>query len=131
MQNRRKDERFSGLSEKIEKEKDIKKEINKIKGFLKNIEPKVLKGVTSVIDNVAYMAVTLKELRDEIQVEGVLTEYQNGENQFGVKKSPKIEIYNTMVKNYNSSMKLLLDLLPKNKEITIDDGFEEFVESKN
>ena len=120
----------SNLTKKLEKEKEIKQEINRINGFLKQIEPKVKKGVKSLIDNVAYMAVTLRELRDDINQEGVITEYQNGENQFGTKKSPKVEIYNTMVKNYTSSFKTLLDLLPKNKEQIIDDGFEEFVESK-
>lgn len=118
------------LSEKLEKEKEIKQEINRINGFLKDIEPKVKKGVKSLIENVAYMAVTLRELREDIRKEGVITEYQNGENQFGTKKSPKIEIYNTMVKNYTSSIKTLLDLLPKNNNKIIDDGFEEFVESK-
>ena len=120
----------SNLTKKLEKEKESKQEINRINGFLKEIEPKVKKGVKSLIDNVAYMAVTLRELRDDINQEGVITEYQNGENQFGTKKSPKVEIYNTMVKNYTSSFKTLLDLLPKNKEQIIDDGFEEFVESK-
>lgn len=120
----------SNLTKKLEKEKEIKQEINRINGFLKEIEPKVKKGVKSLIDNVAYMAVTLRELRDDINQEGLITEYQNGENQFGTKKSPKVEIYNTMVKNYISSFKTLLDLLPKNKEQIIDDGFEEFVESK-
>ena len=120
----------SDLTKKLEKEKEIKQEITRINGFLKEIEPKVKKGVKSLIDNVAYMAVTLRELRDDINQEGLITEYQNGENQFGTKKSPKVEIYNTMVKNYTSSFKTLLDLLPKNKEQIIDDGFEEFVESK-
>lgn len=120
----------SDLTKKLGKEKEIKQEINRINGFLKEIEPKVKKGVKSLIDNVAYMAVTLRELRDDINQEGLITEYQNGENQFGTKKSPKVEIYNTMVKNYTSSFKTLLDLLPKNKEQIIDDGFEEFVESK-
>lgn len=118
------------LFKKLEREKELKQEMNRINGFLKEIEPKIKKGVKSLIENVAYMAVTLRELRDDITSEGVLSEYQNGENQFGTKKSPKVEIYNTMVKNYTSSMKTLLDLLPKGKEQIIDDGFEEFVESK-
>ena len=66
------------LSKKLEKEKEIKQEINRINGFLKEIEPKVKKGVKSLIDNVAYMAVTLRELRGDINQEGLITEYQNG-----------------------------------------------------
>ena len=59
----------SNLTKKLEKEKEIKQEINRINGFLKEIEPKVKKGVKSLIDNVAYMAVTLRELRDDINHE--------------------------------------------------------------
>lgn len=120
----------NNLLKELEKEKEIKQEIKRINGFLKEIEPKVKRGVKSLIENVAYMAVTLRELRDDINQEGLIAEYKNGENQFGTKKSPKVEIYNTMIKNYTASFKTLLDLLPKNKGKVIDDGFEEFVESK-
>jgi hypothetical protein len=44
---------------------------------------------------------------------GVISEYQNGENQWGTKKSPEVEIYNTMIKNHMAIMKQLVDLLPE------------------
>jgi len=113
----------------IAKQQEIKKEITKLNRLFKDIEPKVKKSVASIIENVAFMAITLRELQNEINKNGGVTEYQNGENQFGTKKSPEIDIYNTMIKNYISAMKSLTDLLPKRVTIP-DDGFNEFVNSK-
>ena len=61
----------------------------------------------------AFMAVTLEDLRDSINENGCVSEYQNGENQFGTKKSPEVEVYNTMIKNYTTVIKTLCDLLPE------------------
>ena len=43
-------------------------------------------------------------------------QYKNGENQFGLKKSAALEAYNTIIKNYNSVIKQLLDILPEGVE---------------
>ena len=59
------------------------------------------------------MAVTLEDLRDSINENGCVSEYQNGENQHGTKKSPEVEVYNTMIKNYTTVIKTLCDLLPE------------------
>lgn len=68
--------------------------------------------VEKLIDNAAFMAVQLEDLREKILAEGVTSEYQNGENQFGTKKSPEVEVYNTMIKNYTTIIKTLCDMLP-------------------
>ena len=76
------------------------------------------------------MAVTLRELQNTLNTQGLTCEYQNGENQWGTKKSPEVEIYNTMVKNFISAMKAISDYLPKNNKIPDEDDFEDFVNSK-
>ncbi len=60
-----------------------------------------------------FMSITLADLQKKINEEGVVSEYQNGENQFGTKKSPEVEIYNIMIKNYMTAIKQLTDLLSK------------------
>ena len=91
----------------------------------------IKKAVQSVIENAAFMAVTLRELQDYLNANGLTCEYQNGENQFGIKKSPEIEIYNTMIKNFVSTMKAITDLLPKEIASKIkSDGFDEFVNNR-
>lgn len=115
---------------KIAKDDAIKKEITKIKSLLKEVDKNKIKGVTSIIENAAFMAVTLRELKEQLNKEGLTCEYQNGENQWGTKKSPEVDIYNTMIKNYIAAMKPLIDLTGKNIKIT-DDGFEDFVNGKS
>jgi len=115
----------------IEKDLEIKKEIKKVNIIFKDLDRNVKKTIESLIQNAAYMAVTLRELQETLNQNGLTTEYQNGENQWGTKKSPEIEIYNTMVKNYISAMKSLNDFLPKDKIKNMDDDdFESFVNSK-
>ena len=82
-----------------------------------------------MLDNAAFMAVTLEGLAKTISKKGCIEEYQNGANQSGIKKSTEVDVYNTMIKNYKSIVDTLLGLLPKN-EVTDDDGFDEFREER-
>jgi uncharacterized FlaG/YvyC family protein len=117
--------------EEIAKQEEIKKEISKLNKLFKDMDVNIKKSVHSVIENAAFMAVTLRDLQDYLNKNGLTCEYQNGENQFGTKKSPEIDIYNTMIKNFISSMKSLTDLLPKEIANKIkDDGFDEFVNNR-
>lgn len=109
-----------------EKDKRIKAERKRLAQTFKGIDEKRLKTVQRLMDNAAFMAVTLADLQEQINVNGVVSEYQNGENQWGTKKSPEVEIYNTMIKNYTAIVKQLTDLLPE-AEVIEDDGFDEFL----
>ena len=109
-----------------EKLKRIKHEKNKLNRIFKNIDEKRRKTVERLIDNAAFMAATLEDLQEDINQNGVISEYQNGENQWGTKKSPEVEVYNTMLKNYTSVIKQLTDLLPP-EEGKEDDGFDAFI----
>lgn len=93
--------------------KTNKKELAKLKRIFKNIEPNKLKTVEKLIQNAAFMSQSLDDLQEIIKEKGYTEEYQNGANQYGTKKTCEIEIYNTMVKNYSSIIKQLIDLLPK------------------
>ncbi len=115
----------------IAKDLEIKKEIKKISILFKDLDKNVKKTVESLIQNAAFMAVTLRDLQSTLNENGMITEYQNGENQWGTKKSPEVEIYNAMVKNYITAMKSLNDFLPKEKEVNVSDGFDEFVGNRD
>jgi len=103
--------------ERIKEEKrrvsSINKEKRRLSSIFTKIDAKAKKAVQSLIENAAFMAVTLQDLQQTINEKGAVSEYQNGENQWGTKKSPEVEIYNTMIKNYSSVIKQLTDLLPK------------------
>lgn len=97
------------------------KELNKLKRIFKDIDPSKQKIVEKLISNAAFMAESLDELQETIREKGFTEEYQNGANQFGVKKCSEVEIYNTMVKNYSSIIKQLVDLLPSEAQSTGDE----------
>ena len=94
----------------MDKDKEIKKELNKLNKIFKNIDDDRKKIVENLIKNAAFMAVTLQELQEYIAEHGCTEEYQNGANQFGKKKSSEVEVYNSMIKNYSTIIKQLLDL---------------------
>ena len=88
----------------------------------------------SLVDEAAFMAASLYELRKIVNEKGYTEEYQNGANQKGIKKCSEVEIYNTMIKNYSAIIKQLTDLLPKEQEKNAppqDDGFEGFVNGRD
>lgn len=115
----------------ISKEERINKEIRRLKRIFKKMDDDTKKVTQSLVENAAFMAVTLEDLQETINREGVVSEYQNGANQWGTKKSPEVEVYNTMIKHYMSIVKQLTDLLPDAEVVEIDDGFEDFVNSRS
>lgn len=106
--------------EKIEfQKKKLKRQFSKLDSKTKNI-------VSPLIDNAAFMTVTLEGLQKIISEEGIMIEYQNGANQWGKKKSPEAEVYNTMIKNLSTITKQLTELVPRDTG-TKDDGFDAFL----
>ena len=97
----------------MEKGKIKAAEMRKLKRIFKEIPENKKKIVEKLIDNAAFMAEQLGHLQTDIEEKGYISEYQNGENQFGTKKSPEVEVYNTMIKNYTTVIKTLCDLLPE------------------
>lgn len=97
----------------LDKEKRVSKEITRLKKLFKDVPKDTMNAVMALIRNAAFMTVTLEDLQEAINENGVISEYQNGENQWGTKKSPEVEIYNTMIKNLASVIKQLSDLLPE------------------
>ena len=98
-----------------EKEKDklISEQIEKLTAICDVIEEDRIATVRNLIEEAAFMAITLLDLRKTINKEGVTSVYQNGANQWGTKKSPEIEVYNILIKNYIAVMKQINDSMPK------------------
>jgi hypothetical protein len=117
------------------KEIDIHERIEEQKKILSRqftqLDNKTKKVVGSLIDNAAFMMVTLQDLAATIKRDGVVSEYQNGASQWGTKKSPEVEVYNSMIKNHVTIMKKLADLLPKGNTKTPDDPLDDFVNKRS
>lgn len=65
-----------------------------------------------LITNAVFMEEQLTLLQAKIRENGVVSAYKNGENQYGTRKSPEVDVYNAMIKNYTSVIKQINDLLP-------------------
>ena len=98
---------------KTVKDKKVKKEIARLKKMFKELGPDIMDIALSLIKNAAFMTITLEDLQEAINMDGPISEYKNGENQFGTKKSPEVEIYNSMIKNHMGIMRQLTDLMPE------------------
>jgi hypothetical protein len=102
--------------EDLNKEDRILKEIKRLNSIFNKVDKNKIKTVKSLIENAAFMTVTLEDLQKLINAEeGLISKYKNGENQYGTKKSPEVEIYNTMIKNFSTIIKQLTDLAPEGK----------------
>ena len=102
-----------GLAEKKQKTKQqrMDAEIKRLCKLFAEADESRKSVMQSLIENAAFMAVTLEDLQKEINENGAVSTYKNGENQYGTKKSPEVEIYNTMIKNHAAVLKQLSDML--------------------
>lgn len=115
------------------KEKNTLDRINyekkRLAGILGDLDGKKKKTVEGLIENAAFMRVTLKDLSKDLAKNGVTEKFQQGNQPAYMRKRPEAEIYNNYITNYNKTIKQLTDLLPddtqKSKEL--EDGFDEFV----
>ena len=104
-------------TEKTEKTKEqrIKSEKSRLKKIFKDLDENKKNLVTPLIEKAAFMSVELDDLQEIIEQDGWTSEYKNGENQYGTKKSPEADTYIALSKNYAAVIKQLTDLVPAAK----------------
>lgn len=94
------------------KEQKIKAEKNRIRKIFAKSDENKLKLVNPLIEKAAFMSVELDELQEIIKNKGCITEYKNGANQYGTKKSAEVDVYISMSKNYANIIKQLMEIVP-------------------
>ena len=94
------------------RKKRITSEFNRISAALESVPADKRTAAEKLMQEAAYMTEIIADARDEIDANGIIEEYQNGENQFGRKKSPAVEIYDRAVNSYAKIIKQLTDLMP-------------------
>lgn len=122
-------EKYDSAADYLEESKRIKKEVNRLKKLFKDIDENKKKLVFSTIEDIAFMTVTMQNLRENIVRTGTTVKYKNGENQYGTKQSPDAQLYLQMSQKHTQAMKILLDCMPKTekKNIGPEDDFDDFV----
>ena len=106
-----------------------KREKAKITRLFKNIGENHASLVTKLIDNAAFLAVYLEDLRADIRENGYYDVYVHGAGQSGRKRSVAAELYQVNVKIYATIIRQLTDLLPPGEED--DFGLMEFINSRD
>lgn len=90
----------------------IMSETERIGLIYENLPDNQREVVAPLIQNAAFMKVTLEDLQEIINEEGVIDSYQNGANQSGTKQSATLQSYNSLIKNFASVQRQLIQLLP-------------------
>ena len=99
--------------------------IKELSNTFKNIGNAEVKELgLSLINELKFMNATLTNLKKEIEEKGVVVVMPQGKYDIE-RANPAIASYNTMVKNYNSTIKQLYELLNSNTVIESTDNFED------
>jgi hypothetical protein len=126
----RREAEYDSISSYMDKTKRIKKELNRLKKLFCEIEENKKKLVQATMEDVAFLTVTMQDLRENINRDGTTVEYKNGENQYGTKQSPDAQLYLQMSQKQTQAMKILVDCMPKavkTDAASKEDDFDEFV----
>ena len=92
------------------------KELSRMEKLFQPLPENERTFIQPLLENAAFMRVTLDELQIKIRLEGATDEYQNGANQCGVKISAAIQAYNQLMKTYHTLMDKLMAKLPAEKD---------------
>lgn len=104
--------------EKETKDKAIAKELKKLQGMFKDLSPETRKMCEGLIQNAAFMYVTLQELQEDIKTHGAMMPCKSGNGFDTIKDNPAQKAYTTMIARYSAIIKQLTDLLPNTNETT-------------
>ncbi len=74
--------------------------VDRLEKLFKKVDGNKRTILASLLQNAAFMKITLEDLQESINAEGVTDEYQNGANQHGIKQSATLQGYNALIKKY-------------------------------
>lgn len=116
----------------ITKDERIAKEEKRLRQIYKNIDKDNKAIIDGLIQRAAYMRVTLEDWEKDIDLNGFIEMFTQSEKTAPYERErPVIRLYNTMNKNYQSIIKQLSDLVPKQSAKEKDDGFDDFINGRD
>ena len=116
------------------KQREIKKEIKRLEVIYKDIDVKRKDLIPGLIENAAFVRVTLKYLAEDLKENGTTEMFSQSENQAPYsRRRPEADLYNTMTGNYLKFIKQLDDMLPKTVEKPTEkiDFLDDFINSRD
>lgn len=124
---------YVAKKKELTKDERIIKEERRLKRIYKNIEEDKKGIIDGLIERAAYMRVTLEDWEKDIMKNGYIEMFTQSEKTDPYERErPVARLYNTMNKNYQSLIKQLSDLVPKEAPTkgVEDDGFADFINSR-
>lgn len=110
------------INERIDKEKV------RLTKIFKNIDEDNKAIIDGLIQRAAYMRITLEDWEKDIVEKGYIEMFTQSEKTDPYERErPVTRLYNTLNKNYQSIIKQLSDLVPKETKVVEDDGFADFI----
>ena len=118
---------------KKSKDTRIKEEKKRLIDIYKELPQKEFKTAEKLIDNIAFMSVTLEDLMEIINNDELVKTTVNASQTF-MKEHPALTSYNKMYANFLKGIQQLSSLLPKNygdsRPVEDSDEFIEFLGKK-
>lgn len=113
-----------------EKTKRIKRELTRLRKSFKPLPEDKRRLAEGLMQEVAFMRVTLEETREIIDREGVIELFEQGKQRF-LREHPATKVYASLVNRYSAVVKQLVDLLPDPKQgQDVTDELMEFVKKQ-
>lgn len=94
------------------KDERIKEELNRITELFNSLPEAQLELLRPLMQNAAFMKITLEDLQEQVKKDGPVETYTNGANQTGRKQSSALQAYDKIIKDYAGVMKTLSNKVP-------------------
>ncbi len=113
------------------------KRVNTEKARLNKIYKEIPKDKKSLIDGLihraSFMRITLENMEIDLDTKGFVEMFSQSEKTDPYERErPVARLYNTVNKNYQSIIKQLSDLLPKDDvKKVMNDGFDKFIDDRD
>lgn len=108
---------FEGIYTEQERAAKISKELKRLSQSLGDLTEHRRTIFKRLINEAAFIGVTLEEARLIIMRDGIVEEYRNGANQSGLKKSSVVEVYDKYISSYMKIIDQINKCLPETAQI--------------
>ena len=120
------------IKRELTKEKRISAEKLRLTKIYSEIPEEKKRLIDGLINRAAFMRITLEDMEKDLDENGFVEYFTQSEKTEPYERErPVARLYGTMNKNYQSIIKQLSDILPKeDARKEVDDGFEDFVSDR-
>lgn len=117
---------------KITKETRIQEEEERLRQSYTELSKDKSMVADGLIRRASYMRITLEDMEKDLDEGGFVELFSQSDKQEPYERErPVARLYNTINKNYQSIIKQLSDLLPKEVIKEQDDGFDAFLSGRD